>query len=243
LKEELRRELGIENVFLASKGRVGLYGLLKAMNIGKGDEVILPAYTCVVVPNAIIYLGATPIYVDILPETYNIDYSKIQENISGKTKLIIAQNTYGLSSELDEINAIAEQNGIEVIEDCTHGFGGRYKGVLNGRHVKAAFYSTQWNKMFSTGVGGIIVVNDPVLAKKMDVFENTLVPASRSERLMLQCQLILKDLLGYSRFYWGAINLYRYLSQNNIIAGSSAGEEIVSTEMPKNYLKAFNLIH
>lgn len=133
------------------KGRVALYVILKALGIGPGDEVIVPAYTCVVVPNAILYTGATPIYADINPTTYCCDAVEIERHITPKTRAIICQNTYGLSWEVDQIADMGKRYGIATIEDCTHGFGGTYKGRHNGSFCDASFFSSQWNKPFSTG--------------------------------------------------------------------------------------------
>ena len=86
------------SIFLFWKARIGLYLILKALGIGPGDEVILPGYTCVVVANAILYLGARPIYADIDPATYTISLETIQPLVTPHTRVIIAQNTFGLLS-------------------------------------------------------------------------------------------------------------------------------------------------
>ncbi len=242
LKKDLAKYLdcSAEEITLAWKGRVGLYGMLKALGIKEGDEVIMPAYTCIVVPNAVLYLNAVPVYVDIDPLTYNIDVDKIEARITDRTKVLIAQNTYGLSSDVDGIKALAEKYNLKVLEDCTHGFGGTYKGVANGKNVDAAFYSSQWNKMFSTGVGGMIIATDPELTQKMNDFEASLQAPSFSERMVLGAQMIIKDIIGYSTIYWSAIKLYRFLTANNVILGSSSGGELTGIEMPDDYLKGYS---
>ena len=106
------------DVFLFWKGRVALYSILKAMGLGEGDEVILPAITCVVAANPIIYLGAKPVYVDIDPKTYNVDVTKIEQKITKRTKIILAQNTYGLSSDIDSISEIAGRHTLKMQEGC-----------------------------------------------------------------------------------------------------------------------------
>ena len=115
---------GEDNIYFYWKGRVALYALLKAMGVGPGDEVIVQGYTCVVVANSIIYLGAKPVYVDIDLSTYNMNIEQMKEKITDKTKVIICQNTYGLSSNLEVLEQIAKEKGISTLEDCTHGFGG-----------------------------------------------------------------------------------------------------------------------
>ena len=127
-KTELGAFLNVNKdaISLYWKGRVALYTALKSMGISKGDEVIIPAFTCVVVPNAIIYLGATPIYVDIEEKNLCTTKDLIEKKITNKTKCIIIQNMLGLSNEVDEIVLLAKKHGLYTIEDCTHGFGGKY---------------------------------------------------------------------------------------------------------------------
>ena len=222
------------------KGRVGLYGILQALGVNEGDEIILPAFTCVVVANAIIYLGATPIYCDIDAKTYNVDIEKLKAVITDKTKVIIAQNTFGLSSDLDAINDIANVHDITVIEDCTHGFGGSYKGAPNGTLAKAAFFSSQWNKAFSTGLGGMVICTDIELANKLNAFEQSLKSPSAKQTLSLRLQVFAKKYLLNKHSYWNVLKLYRFLSSKNIVTGSSAGEELTSPKMPEDFCKGFS---
>ena len=221
------------DVFLYWKGRVGLYSLLKAMGVTEGDEVILPAYTCVVVPNAILYLGATPIYVDVNAETYNMDISEVEKAITSKTKAIICQNTYGLSTDLEILQEIAKKNKIYTIEDCTHGFGGTYNGIANGLSCDAAIYSTQWNKPFSSGIGGFSVTKNTVLSKKLSESENQLTAPSSNELFKLKLLFFVKRYLINEYNYWPMVKFYRWLSHNTpIVVGSSTSEENTSLVMP-----------
>lgn len=220
------------------RGRVGLYCILKAMDIQPDDEVILPAFTCVVVPSAIKYLGAKPIYTSIDPLTYNLDVEKLKEKITSKTKVILAQNTFGLSSDLDPILAIAKKHKIKVIEDCAHGFGGSYRGRKNGTSATAAFFSSQWNKPFSTGIGGIVVCNDLELAKKIGALQQTFEQPSFKDEIMLATQIFVRKNILRPSIYWAALKLYRWASQYGLISGSSDAGELESATMPQNYLKS-----
>lgn len=237
-KEKLAEylECDPDNIFLYWKGRAALYAILKAMEIGAGDEVIVQAYTCVVVANAIIYLGAIPVYVDIDPTTYNINVNLLAASITEKTKAVICQNTYGLSSNLNTITDIARQHNIYTIEDCTHGFGGYYKGQPNGSYCDASFFSTQWSKPYSTGIGGFSVVHHSTLQKKVGELEKEKVQPGIPEILNLKAlygaRYLINDLT-----YWPMVNLYRFLSKNNLVVGSSSGGEIDSTEVPAGYFK------
>lgn len=237
-KESIKNYIGLEP-FLFWKGRVALYAILKAIGLKEGDEIILPAFTCVVVPNPIIYLGAKPIYIDIDPKTFNIDVDKIEGKITDKTKVILSQNTYGLSSDLDKIKDIAKKYNLWVIEDCAHGFGGTYKGQKNGTIADAAFYSTQWNKPFSTGLGGIAVTKNEEIAQKLKELEEKAVKPSKKEELMLKTLLNIREKIVSSNTYWFALKTYRFLSEKNVIVGSSQGYELEKPIMPEDFQKGF----
>lgn len=129
-----------EYIYTYWKGRVALYSCLLAAGIEPGDEIIIPSLTCVVVPNAIIYTGAKPIYSDINPETLTTDLSSLKGLINKRTKAIIIQNTFGLSADIEETIALAKSYNIITIDDCTHGFGGIYNGHPNGTLTDASFF-------------------------------------------------------------------------------------------------------
>lgn len=217
------------------KGRVGLYAILKAFGIKDNDEVILPAFTCVVVPNAVIYCGAKPVYVDIDSSTLNTTLELIKSKLTDKTKVIIIQNTFGLSNEVKEIVAFAKEKNILTIEDCTHGFGGDYDGKSNGSYCDAAFYSTQWNKPFSTGIGGFAVMNNTSYLEPFQLTNDGLEKPSKKSRYILASLIKAKKYLVHDGTYWTALRLYRTLSKSGVVVGSSKGEELTGTQMPKNY--------
>jgi len=225
--------------FLFWKGRVALYAILKAIGVKKGDDVILPAFTCVVVVNPIIYLGAKPIYVDVDPVTFNMDVSKLEKKITPMTKIILAQNTFGLSSDLDSILEIAKKHNLWVIEDCAHGFGGTYKGRKNGTVADAAFFSAQWNKPFSTGIGGIAVTKNEELAEKLKELEEKALKPSLKEELTLKALLFIRKKLLKPSMYWYALKVYRQFSRWNLILGSSQGYELEKPVEPPDFLKGF----
>jgi len=229
------------HIFLFWKGRVALYAILKALGVQEDDEVILPAFTCVAAVNPIIYLGAKPVYVDVEPTTYNIDVTKIEEKITTKTKVILAQNTFGLSSDLDSICDIAKKHNLFVIEDCAHGFGGFYKGRPNGTIGDASFFSTQWNKPFSTGLGGFAVTKNLKIAENLKRMEETFIKPLPKDEMTLKILLLVKEKLSPS-LYWLAIKTYRWLSKNNLILGSSQGKELERPIKPRGFEKRFSQI-
>lgn len=228
------------NIFFHYKGRVSLYAILKSMGIEEGDEVIIPAYTCVVVPNPIIYAGAKPVYVDIDPDTYNMNTDLLEKAITSKTKVIVCQNTYGLSSGIEQIIDVAKKHKLYTIEDCTHGFGGQYHGNPNGTYCDASFFSMQWNKPFSSGVGGFALINNPSLLEPMRQLEAEKIPVSLREKINLKILYFVRRYLLTNFTYFTLVKLYRWLSKHNMVVGSSSGEEISSVKKPKRFFKNYS---
>ncbi len=131
--------IGVSRAFAFWKGRVAMYAILKAMGISEGDEVILPGYTCVMDVNPIKYLGAAPVYVDIEPVTYNMDVALLEEKITPRTKVVIAQHTYGYPVDMDPLMEIASRHGLPVVEDCCLSLGSLYNGKLCGTFGVASY--------------------------------------------------------------------------------------------------------
>jgi len=228
-------------LYLFYKGRVALYTLLEAMGIAEGDEVVLPAYTCVVVPNTILYHRAKPVYVDIELSTFSAQPDAIEATLTERSKVVLCQNTYGLSAYVDEIVRLCKTRGIETIEDCTHGYGGTFKGKPNGSYCDAAFYSSQWNKPFSTGIGGYASVNNSMLATKLEEYTSKYPEPSVKTQVMLWALMRVRGLINDSTYY-AFVGAYRYLSKRNLVTGSSSGKELEGIEMPKDYLLSMSSV-
>ena len=163
--------VGTDYAFSFATGRMGLYCLMESLGIGPGDEVIVPAFTCVVVPNAVLYRGARPIYVDIEPTTYNISPSAVAAAMSPRTKAIVAQHTFGLACDVDSLNEIAAKYSAVVVEDCAHALGASVGGRPAGSLATAAYFSTDHTKMIGTGTGGMVTTSDERLARKLRVIQ------------------------------------------------------------------------
>jgi len=162
---------GTEHAFSFGAGRMALYAILESLDIKEGDEIIIPAFTCVVVPNAILYHGAKPIYVDIESSMFNIDVSKIESAITPSTKVLYAQHTFGVPCDIKKIREIADRHSLFVIEDAAHALGSLVDGVPVGSLADAAFFSTDHTKTISTHVGGMAVTNDPTIAEKLRLIQ------------------------------------------------------------------------
>jgi perosamine synthetase len=241
-RDELRRAIGQlvgvppGHVALFWKGRVALYAILRTLGIGPGDEVVVPAFTCVAVPNAILYTGATPVYADIDEATYTADPAAVQAAISPRTRAVLAQNTFGLSCDLDALTEAAAAQGAVVIDDCTHGLGGTYRGRANGAAAHAAFYSTQWSKPISTGLGGIAVTTDAGLARALGELERAADEPSVADRVLLGAMLVARERIATPRTLRTGRAVYRAMSRAGLVPGSSSGDELAGTEMPAGFV-------
>ena len=144
----------------------GLHLALATAGIGPGDEVIVPSFTFIASANAILYTGATVVFADIDPRTYNIDPNDIEHRITKKTKAIMPVDQIGLSCDMDPINAIAKKHGIDVVEDAAPAIGSDYKGHRTGSNAHQTVFSFHPRKVITTGEGGMITTDDDALADR-----------------------------------------------------------------------------
>ena len=171
-EEEFSKFTGIEHCITTSNGTSSLHLILEALGIGQGDEVIVPTFTYIASANVIKYTGATPVFIDIEEDTWNIDPSLIEEKITKKTKAILGVHIYGHSMDLDKISNICASHDIFLIEDAAEAFGTQYKGKHIGQHGIASSFSFFGNKTITTGEGGMVASNDSKLSEKIKIIKN-----------------------------------------------------------------------
>lgn len=146
---------------------------LKALDIGDGDEVIIPSNTFIATALAVTYVGATPVFVEPDLRTFNIDVSNIKEKITDKTKAIMPVHLYGQPCDMEPIMKIAQQNNLYVIEDCAQAHGATYKGKRIGSFgVVAGFSFYPGKNLGALGDAGAVVTNDEIIAKKIKSLGN-----------------------------------------------------------------------
>lgn len=154
-------------------GLDALFLILKAYDIGNGDEVIVPSNTYIATALAVSYVGATPVFVEPTLESYNINPDLIEEKITSKTKAIMAVHLYGQPADMDKINLIAKKHNLKVIEDAAQAHGATYKGKKVGSLSDAAGFSFYPGKnLGALGDAGAITTNDEELAKKIRALRN-----------------------------------------------------------------------
>lgn len=159
LKNWFRNYFSVPFAFPFISARGGLVALLKSQGIGRGDQVLMQAFTCVAVSNAILSVGAKPVYIDIT-DTFGIDLQDLKRKITSHTKAIIVQHTFGIPAWSSEIRNFAKEKKVFLIEDVAHTIGGTYKGKKLGTLADAAIFSFGRDKAFSTVSGGVVITNN-----------------------------------------------------------------------------------
>jgi len=165
----LESELGVNKALLTTSCTHALEMSAILLDIKPGDEVIIPDFTFVSTVNAFVLRGAKPVFVDVHPDTLNLDESKLESVITPRTKAIVPVHYAGVGCEMDVIMEIANRHKIAVVEDNAHGLFGKYKGKYLGTFGSLATQSFHETKNFSCGEGGALLINDPFLAERAEI--------------------------------------------------------------------------
>ena len=155
-----------------TNGTLALFACIKALEIGPGDEVIVPNITFAATANAVILAGATPVLAEVSDNTFCIDIDSILENITTKTKAIIPVHLYGQSPDMNRIIKLAKDRSIYVIEDAAQGVGVTFEGKHAGTYGELGILSYYGNKTITTGEGGMVLTDNDDLAKKIYQLKN-----------------------------------------------------------------------
>jgi dTDP-4-amino-4,6-dideoxygalactose transaminase len=165
----LEQELGVSKVLLTTSCTHALEMMAILLDLQSGDEVIIPSFTFVSTVNAFVLRGAKPVFVDIRPDTLNLDENKLEALITPRTKAIIPVHYAGVGCEMDAILEIAARHNVRVVEDNAHGLFGKYKNKYLGSFGALAAQSFHETKNFSCGEGGALLINDPELAERAEI--------------------------------------------------------------------------
>jgi len=151
---------GARHGIAVTNGTAALEVVMAALNVGPGDEVIVPDFTFIATASAVLFAGALPVMVDVLPDTYCIDSDLVEAGITQRTKAIIAVHMGGHPADLDRLSKIARDRGIALVEDSSHAHASEWRGERIGTFGSAATFSFQSSKLITAGEGGIILTND-----------------------------------------------------------------------------------
>lgn len=167
LESAFAEKFGVEYAISFVNGTSTMHAALEALQVGEGDEVIVPPLTMSATTFAVLQANATPVFADVNPDTFQIDAGSIVQRITEKTKAIITVSLYGLSPDMDAIKSIADVHGLKIIEDNAQCFMGKYDGKLVGSFGDCASYSFQSSKHLTSGEGGMVITNDGALAERI----------------------------------------------------------------------------
>jgi perosamine synthetase len=164
--------VSLPHAVAVSSGTAGLHLCVRALDIGEGDEVIVPSFTFIAAANVIRYERAVPVFVDIDPETLNIDPGRIEEAITPRTRAILVPHTFGRPADMESILEISERHGLLVIEDACEAIGAEYRERKAGSMGRVGVFAFYPNKQITTGEGGMVVTANPVLAGRIRALRN-----------------------------------------------------------------------
>ncbi|MEA2076389.1 MAG: DegT/DnrJ/EryC1/StrS family aminotransferase [Candidatus Marinimicrobia bacterium] len=217
---------GSKYAFAFMGGRVALSACIYALNLKSGDEIILPGYTCVVVPNAFHFARIKTVYSDIELDAYGLDASLIEEKITPRTKAILLHHLYGIvCRDYEQIIKIAKRHNLYVIEDCSPSTGAVFKNKRVGNLGDVAIHSSEQSKVFTTIQGGMAVTNDDLLAERLKEYYDQ---ASYPDAELIDKQLhsVMINYYSYkdTKRWWKG-ELIHFLHRNKIIISTTEEEE------------------
>jgi perosamine synthetase len=164
--------VGAKEAVAVSSGTAALHAAMYAIGIGPGDEVILPPMTFAATANAVVYQGGTPVFADVDPDTLLLDPVQVETKISSRTRAIIAVDYAGQPCDYDELRSIADKYNLFLVADACHSLGAIYKGRNVGTLADFTIFSFHPVKHITTGEGGMVVTENPRLARKIQLFRN-----------------------------------------------------------------------
>lgn len=170
-EEKFAKMCGTKYALSCANGTVSLHLALLGLDIGPGDEVIMPTLTYIATANCVTYCGAKPVFVDSDEETFNMDISDVESKITSKTKAIMPVHLYGLPCNMQEIKQIAEKHGLYIIEDAAEAVGAKIGHQKVGSFGTVSSFSFFGNKIITSGEGGMVITDDESVYNKMKLLK------------------------------------------------------------------------
>ncbi|MHA2044189.1 MAG: DegT/DnrJ/EryC1/StrS family aminotransferase, partial [Candidatus Thorarchaeota archaeon] len=171
-EEAFAKKVGVKHAVSVMNGTAALHLLFLGLGVKPGDEIILPTLTFVSSANSVLFDGAIPVFVDSEEETWNMDVSQVEKEVTERTRGIMAVHLYGHPVDMDPLREICTEHGIFLVEDAAEAVGSKYKGRKIGALADAAAFSFYGNKTITTGEGGMVTTDDDDLASNMRIIKN-----------------------------------------------------------------------
>jgi dTDP-4-amino-4,6-dideoxygalactose transaminase len=204
--------LGTEHAVAFAFARHGLMAILAGLDMGPGDEVVLPPLTCKVVPTALLAAGVTPVYADIDRDTLNLTASEVERVCGPRTKAILFQHTYGRPDGIDDVAKLAERLGVHLIEDCAQCLPMRENTWRPGTTGIAAVFSNNLGKPLSVGSGGVAVTHNAELAARLRAWRRQLGQRGAMADALLRVSMLIYRVVLRPERYWTLFDAHRKLS-------------------------------
>jgi len=189
-EEKMAEYIGTKYAIAVNSGTSALHLIVRALGIGRGDEVITTPFSFIASANCVLFENARPVFVDIDPKTLNIDPDLIEKSITEKTKAILAVDVFGHPAEWNKLELIAEKHGLKLIEDSCEAIGSEYKGRKAGSFGSAGTFAFYPNKQITTGEGGMVVTDDTEVAEFCE--------SSRNQGRSLGSEWLRHERLGFN---------------------------------------------
>ena len=164
-EEAFAKYVGVKYAVALSSGTAALHAALLAVDVGPGDEVIVPSFAPTPVAEAVVLAGAKPVFADINPETYTLDVASVEEKLTDKTRALVPVHTYGLMADMEAFRSLAKERGLALVEAAFHAHGAEFKGQKAGTYGDLACFSFNAMQPITTGEGGMVVASRRDLAE------------------------------------------------------------------------------
>jgi perosamine synthetase len=177
-EERFAAYLGVKHAVAVTSGTAALHVACAALGLGPGDEVVMPTFTMIAPAFAVCYTGATPVFCDSVPESWVLDPARIEEQITPRTRAILAVHIYGHPCDMDAVRSVARRRGLALIEDAAEAIGSQVRGAPCGRLGDVGCFSFFANKAITCGEGGMVVTDSDELARSCRSLRNLAFPVS-----------------------------------------------------------------
>ena len=206
--------------FVYFRGRVAMAAILRGLGVKEGDDVLIQAFTCIAVPEAVMSVGARPRYVDVERGTPNMDPLDLAQKLRPETRAVVVQHSFGLPADVSRLGALSREARVPMVEDCAHTIASRVDGRPVGSFGVGAFYSYEASKPVFVGVGGSAISNDATLTEALRSGYDSYSDPSTSTQLQLAAMFLAHKMVYRPSTYWTVRGIFRAMVAAGVIKGN-----------------------